>query len=212
MGSARRWCPRASRAGRGRTQVRVRVPVGRAALELRLLREARPDDARGRAGANPAARGDLPRGRGPAGAGAGPYLALGPLDPAAPRLRAVRQHPPRPADAGDQVAAGRPDAGRDRLHRRPREQRGRVFLDRRPQLRGDGRGGGDADQHLHPPRRRPDHALRLRAGRHPGQEARHLGHQVERRLHRHALLGRALQGDGGPLSRTSGPASTTSTS
>ena len=72
-------------------------------------------------------RGDLPGCRRPAGAGAGPHLALGPADQAAPRLRAVRQHPPGPADAGDQVAAGRPHAGRHRLHRRAREQRGRVF-------------------------------------------------------------------------------------
>ena len=89
---------------------------------------------------------------------------------------------------------------------------GEYSVDRRPQLRGHGRGGGAADEHLHPPRRRPDHALRLRARRHPAGEARHLGHQVERRVHRHALLGRALQGDGGAATRTSGPTSTTSTS
>ena len=47
---------------------------------------------------------------------------------------------------------------------------------------------------------------------HPAGEARHLGHQVERRVHRHALLGRALPGDGGATTRTSGPTSTTSTS
>ena len=114
-------------------------------------------------------RRDLP-GRGRlAGHGAGPCLALGPAHQDPPRVRAVRQHPPGPADARHPLAAGRPQARRDRLHRRAREQRGRVFVDRRPQLRGHRAGDRAADDRLHPPRRRPDHALRLRPRRAPGR-------------------------------------------
>ena len=44
------------------------------------------------------------------------------------------------------------------------------------------------------------------------EEAPHLGHQVERHLHHHAVLGRARRGDGEELSRQSNGTSTTSTS
>ena len=50
----------------------------------------------------------------------------------------------------------------------------------------------------------------LRAAR--PKRARDLGDQVERHLDHHALLGRALQGDGRAATPTSAPTSTTSTS
>ena len=48
---------------------------------------------------------------------------------------------------------------------------GRVLGDRRPQLRGHRARGRPADERLHPPRRRPDPALRLRAGAAPDRRS-----------------------------------------
>ena len=61
------------------------LAVGREALELRVLREARRDDARGRPRADPRPRLDLPRRRG-LSRRARPRVALGLADPDPPRL------------------------------------------------------------------------------------------------------------------------------
>ena len=70
---------------------------------------------------------------------------------------------------------------------------------------------GDAADGVHPPRLRPDHALRLRACAQP-QKARDLGDQVERHHPHDAVLGRALRRDRRATIPTSRPTSTTSTS
>ena len=52
-----------------------------------------------------------------------------------------------------------------------------------------------------PHRRRPRAEIRLRARPLDAEEAPHLGHQVERHRHHHAVLGRAREGNGEGLSR-----------
>ena len=128
-----------------------------------LLREARPDDARGRARADRRARRDLPRRRGLAER-AGPRLALGPPDPDPPALRPVRQPAARAPVRGRALPAGGQEARRHRLPDRARELRGRIFGDRRPHLSRHRPGDGDPGIDLHPTRGRPDPALCLRAG------------------------------------------------
>ena len=190
--------------------LRLRPRMARIRLELRNLRENRPHDAGRRARPAAALRRDLPR-RGRLSRRAGPCLALGVADPDAPQLPAIHQSAPGAADGRGRVAAEGPRARRHRFLCRAREQRGRIFLDRRPALRGHRPRDGDAAGGLHAARLRPGHALRLRAGPHP-QEARDLGDQVERHHSYDAVLGRALRGDRRANTPTSRPTSTTSTS
>ena len=68
-------------------------------MGLPLLRRARPDDRRGRAGAARAVRRDLLR-RGRLARGARPRDAVGPAAGDLPGLRPVREHPPGPASRG----------------------------------------------------------------------------------------------------------------
>ena len=102
-------------------------------LELRALRQDRPDDARGRARAAPrrsrrssSARWAARRAR--------PRLAVGPAHPHPPGLPAVRQPAPGAPAQGRALAARGPDARRHRHADRAGEQRGRVLGDRRPAL------------------------------------------------------------------------------
>ena len=74
--------------------------------------------------------------RGRLSRGARPRLAVGPADPAAPQLSAIHQPAPGAAVGRGRIAAEGPRAGRHRFLCRAREQRGRIFLDRRPALRG----------------------------------------------------------------------------
>ena len=94
--------------------------------------------------------------------GARPHLALGIADPVPPRVRSVRQPPPRTADARRALPARRPQARRHRLLRRARKYRRRVLLHRRqnlPRHRARSRHPGD---HHDPRRRRPHPQFRLR--------------------------------------------------
>ena len=85
--------------------------------------------------ADPPPRRDLPRRRG-LPRRAGPRLALGPADPDPPRVPAVREPASGAPHARRAEPARRPQARRHRLLGRAREQRGRVFLDRRAHVRG----------------------------------------------------------------------------
>ena len=197
-------------AGSGGAALRLRPRMARIRLELRDLRQDRPDDAGRRARPAAALRLGISR-RGRLSRRAGPRLAVGAADPAAPQLPAIHQPAAGAAAGRGRYAAEGPRARRHRFLCRAREQRGRILLDRRPDLRGHRHGDGDAAGGVHPARLRPGHALRLRAGPHP-QEARHLGHQVERHHPHDAVLGRALRGDRRATTPTSRPTSTTSTS
>ena len=110
------------------------------------------------------------------------------LIPLRRELSPIRQSAPGAAAGRGRVAAARPRARRHRLLRRAREQRGRIFGNRRPALRRHRVRDGDAASGVHPPRLRPDHALRLRARPH-AQKARHLGDQVERHHPHDAVSG-----------------------
>ena len=92
------------------------------------------------------------------------HLAVGAADPVAARVPAIRQLAPGAAPRRGRHAAEEPRARRHRFLCRAREQRGRIFLGRRPALRGHRIRDGDAAGGVHPPRLRPGHALRLRAG------------------------------------------------
>ena len=110
-------------------------------------------------------------------------------------IRPVRLFP------GLRSPLGEPRARRHRLRRGAREQRGRVFLGRRSHVRRHRRRGRRAAEHLHPKRRRPHPALRVRACPRPPEEAPDLRHQVERHRHHHAVLGRTLRRHGEELPR-----------
>ena len=113
-------------------QVRHRARIRAFRLELRLLRQARPDDAGGLVRDAVAVRRDLLRRRRLARDGARPRVAVGLADPVPPPLRPVRQPAAVPADARHRDAAREPQARRHRLRRRAREHRGRVLVGRRP--------------------------------------------------------------------------------
>ena len=188
----RRACPR----GR-RQEVRLR-PATRPLrlLVLRLLRQARAHAAGGLEGADRLPRRHLLRGRRLAGEDPGSRLPLGLAAPVPARVRPVHQPAARAPDAGRADAARQPQARRHRLLGRAREHRGRVLLHRRqdvPGHRARGRHPGNRDD-AH--RRRPRAAIRLRSRAEAAQEAPDLGHEVERHLDHHALLGRARGGDG----------------
>ena len=107
-------------------------------------------------------------------------------------LRPVREPAPVPADAGHPVAAGRPQAGRHRLLRRPREHRGRVFVGRRHAC-------SRAPSARSCSRRRCSRATASTAilrfafelARRRAREAPDVGDQVQRHLDHDAVLGRA---------------------
>ena len=143
-------------------EIRHRVPMGRVAVELRLLREARADDARGLVRADPRARCHLLRRRRLAGDGARSHFAVGVADPVAARLRPIRQHAAVPPDAGHPVAARQPQARRHRFRRRAREHRRRIFIGRRPRVRRNRARDGVPADHLHTHGRRPHHEVRVR--------------------------------------------------
>ena len=92
----------------------------------------------------------------------GPHHALGPAAADLPGPRPVRQRAPDPHPARHHLAAARRRARRPRLGDRAREQRGRICRPWRPRASRPARGGRHRDRDLHPPRRRADHALRLR--------------------------------------------------
>ena len=71
---------------------------------------------------------------------------------------------------------------------------------------------GSAGGGVHPQGRRSRDEVRLRVREHDQEEARDLGHQVQRHHPHHAVLGRALRRDEEELSRTSRRTSTTSIS
>ena len=129
-----------------------------------------PDDAP----ADPAQvrRDLLRRGRQP-GDRARPHLGLGPADQLPPLVRPVRQPAPGAPVRGPALPARRPQARRHRLHRDPREHRGRVRQRRRPHVRRHRARSRDAAVGLQPQGRRPHHEVRLRAGE-DAQEAPHL--------------------------------------
>ena len=197
----------------GGQEIRLRDPAGMARLRLlRLLPQARPDDAGGLEGAHRRAGRDLLRRRRLAREGAGPHLAVGLADPVPARVRPVREPAAGAADARGALAARRPQARRHRLLGRPREHRRRVLLRRRahvPGHRARDRRPGDVHD---PDRRRPGPEVRLRARAEARQEAPHLVHEVERHLDHDAVLGRAREGDGEALPRRRAGTSTTSTS
>ena len=91
-----------------------------------------------------------------------PPHALGPAAADLPGPRPVRQRAPDAHPARHHLAAARRGAGRPRLGDRAREQRGRILRPRRARASRPARGGRHRDRDLHPPRRRADHALRLR--------------------------------------------------
>ena len=93
-------------AGGGGAALRLRLRMARIRLELRDLRQDRPDDAGGRARPAAALRRDLPR-RGRLSRRARPRLAVGPADPDPPQLPAVHQSAAGAAAAGRRVAARR---------------------------------------------------------------------------------------------------------
>ena len=159
----------------------------------------RQDDAGRRHGAAQGFREHLPGRRRLAGR-ARPRLAVGPADPDPPRLRRVREPAPVRLFEGVPCAARQPQAGRHRLLGGAREHRGRVQLGRRPHVPGHRERvrhpGGD----LHPQGRRSRAEVRLRVRAHDQEEARDLGHQVERHHPHHAVLGRALRRDEQELS------------
>ena len=102
-----------------------------------------------------------------------PRLAVGPADPDPPRLPAVHQPAARAPVRGPASPARRPQAGRHRLLDRAREQRGRVFLDRRPHVRGHRATRRRSSRRSSRKQRlRPRHALRLRAGHDAQAQAR----------------------------------------
>ena len=181
-----------ARAGGRRPALRYRLRLAALRLELRDLRHDRADDAGGRHRTAAPLRRD-PAGRRGLSRRAGPRLALGPPDPAAPGLPAIRQPAPDQAAAGRFHAARGPQPGRHRLRHRAREQRGRVLRDGRAHLCRHRAGGGGAGERLHPPGRRPGDGLRLRARAQAAGPCR-LRHQVQRHHPHHALLGRALRG------------------
>ena len=132
----------------GRAALRLRPGMARIRLELRNLCENRPHDAGRRARPAAALRLGISR-RGRLSRRAGPCLAVGVVDPAAPQLPAIYQSAPGAADGRRRIAA---EGARSRRHRflcRAREQRGRVFLGRRPALRGHRPRNGDAAGRLH---------------------------------------------------------------
>ena len=65
---------------------------------------------------------------------------------------------------------------------------GGIQQRRRPIVRGHRSRAGQPGERVHPARCRPHPALRVRAGDDPGEEARHLGHQVQRHHLHHAVL------------------------
>ncbi len=121
-------------------------------------------------------------------------------------LRPVRLMPGVPSPL-----AGRKPGDIDFLGR-AREHRGRVFLGRRRMFQGTDR--EFAVQESVFTRRGTDRVLKFafELARLATEEAPDLGHQVERHLDHHAVLGRARAGDGAPLSRRPPGTSTTSTS
>ena len=167
---------------------------------VRLLREARPDDAGRLEGANRQARCDLFRCGRLAREDPGPHLAVGLADQVPQGVRSICEFASGAADAGRAVAARGPQARRHRFLGGAREHRGRIFERRRPHVPGHRprvRHAADGDD---PRRRRPHFEVRVRAGAVAAEEAPDLGDQVQRHLHHHALLGRARGGDGQAIS------------
>ena len=91
-----------------------------------------PDDWKEKIGKHDAIY--LRRGR-LAGENPRPHLAVGLAHPVPPRVRPVRQSAPGAADARRAVAARQPQARRHRLLGGAREHRGRIFRDRRQDVR-----------------------------------------------------------------------------
>ena len=103
-------------------------------LELRLVQGAR-QDVPGRRARHPAQvrRDLLRRGRQP-GDRARPHLGVGTADQLPPLVRPLRQPAPGAPVRRPALPARRPQARRHRLHRDPREHRGRVRQRRRARL------------------------------------------------------------------------------
>ena len=140
-----------------------------------------------------------------------PRFALGPADSDSPRISAVCE------SASGAVAArasNRPfknSARPDRLLRRARKQRRRVFEHRRTDLQPAPRKRSAVQQTVFT-RRGCDRIMRyaFELAR-DAREARDLGDEVERNHLHDAVLGRALRGDGEGISRCPHAISITST-
>ena len=142
-----------------------------------------------------------------------PYLPVGLPDQVPPRVRSVRQPSAGAPDARRADAACRPQVWRHRFLCRARKHRGRVF-ERSAARCIEGTTQEIVSQETVFTRRGvdSDHAVSpLSWHKHGRERTPHLGNQIERHLHRHALLGRALRrhGEGYP---DVPPTSTTSTS
>ena len=186
--------------------------LGRDAVELRLLREARPHDARGRARADPQPRRDLPRRR-RLPRRARPRLALGPADPDPARVPAVRQPAAGAADAGRHVARSPTASPATSTSGRAREQRGRVLLDRRPHASRAPSRRWRCSRRVFT-RRGVDRIMRYAfelASTRPATP-RHLGHQVQRHRPSPCPTGTSASRRWRRAIPTSAPTSTISTS
>ncbi len=170
-------------------------------LGLRLVSQARRVHAGRRAGLAAHRRCDLFR-RGRRSEHSGPHLALGPAAADLPGLRPIRQRPPDPHPARRDLAAARCRPGRPGLGDRAGELGRRVRRPGRAHPSRPARGSGHRDRHLHPPRRRADHALRLRHRPLPPAQAPDGGDQVERPAPRHGVLGRDREPRSATTTRT----------
>ena len=180
--------PRGAR-GLRRARWRLQARRHRLRLGLRLLQEARRHDAARRPRAAARLRRALLRRRGCAGR-ARPHHALGPAPRDLPAARPVRQCPPDPHPARHHQPVAQRDRQAAGLGDRARELGGRVCRPGRPLASRPAARGRDRAGDLHPRRRHPDHALRLRAGPVAPAQAAHRGHQVQRAALRHGDVGR----------------------
>ncbi len=192
-----------SRGAGGHRQARgqLRLPVRPFRLGRRLLQEARPHDAGGRARPDRKTRRDPVRLGRPSGHSR-PHHPVGPAAGDLPAVRPVRQRPPDPRAAGHHLAAAPRERQRARLGDRARELGGRVCRRRRPRAPGLAARGGDRRLDVHARRGRAHHALRLQAGAVAAAQAADRRHQVERPAPRHGDVGRDRQRGRTPTSRT----------
>src|SRR5438477_2831498 len=151
--------------------------MGRVPVELRLLRQIRPNDAGRVVRTDPSTRSDFLRRRRLAGDGTRSHIALGLAHSVAAPIRPVCQPATVPSDAWHSIATGQPQAGRHRFRCRAREYRRRILIGRRTGFRQYRPGNRISANDLHPHRRRPDPQVRIRTWVYTSAETRNLGHQ-----------------------------------
>ena len=192
------------RGARSLRRARRRLCVRRRALRLGLglLQEERHHDAPRRPRAAAEVRRHLLR-RGRRARRARPHHALGPAPRDLPAARPIRQRPADPGAAGHRQPAAQGRREGARLGHRPRELRGRVRRPGWPVASRAAARGRDRGRHLHPHRRHPDHALRLRARPLAAAQAPDRRHQVECAALRHGDVGRDRRRGGARTSPTS---------